>query len=345
MKRLLTLCMALTMVFTLSACGGGGNEEVSVEDFKPITLKFSTMNPSEHFSIDAVYRIKDAIEAGTDGKITVDVYPGGQLGNYETVIDEVMRGTIDIAFQSAIDKYDARVAAHGLPYLCTSYDDLAIVYGKDGYLLKVFDEAYADMDVKFLGVYTEGFQGIGATSEIKNAADANAKKAFTVRCPNINCITETFSGMGFNVSTLPYSETLSGIQTGVVDGWVGGTPNVNYLSFRDVIDYYYLYMPYVEATHFIMNKSTFESLPAEYQKVVEDAFTAECEESFITARQMDEESLQLLEEAGIKAITFSEEELKTIASVVRTPVLDNARKLMGDEFIDGLQAFLEENGI
>lgn len=348
MKRFIALLLTCLMVVSMVGCGSKSSETsepASVEDFKPITLKFSTMNPAEHFSIDSVYNIKKVVEEKTDGKIKIDVYPGGQLGDYDTVTDELMRGTIDLAFQSAVDKYDARVGAHALPYLCTNYDDLEVVYGPDSYLTQVYNDAYSELGIKFMGVFTEGFQGIGSTKKIENAGDPSAKKNYTLRCANIKVLTDSFINLGFNVTTLPYSETLSGIQTGVVDGWVGGTAILNYQTFSDVINRYYLYMTYVEASHFLMNAKTFNSLPVEYQQILVDAIQEECARSYGLAKEMDDKGMRLLEEVGIEAIYFSEEELTAMKDAIRTPVLDGARSLMGDEFIDGLEAYLSENGL
>lgn len=350
MKRITALLLICVMVAAVVGCGVSetpetNNTPVSVEDFEPVTLRFSTMNPESHFSIDSVYRIKEVVEEKTNGNVKIDVYPGGQLGDYEIVTEELMRGTIDIAFQSAVDKFDARLGAHALPYMCTDYDELGIVYGPDSYLSQVYEDAYADLGIKFLGVFTEGFQGIGSSEKIQNPADPYASKNYMLRCAGIKAITDSFKELGFSVTTLPYSETLSGIQTGVVDGWVGGTSIVNYETFSDIINSFYLYKTYVEATHFIMNADRFNSLPVEYQQILMDAVQDECAKSYDLAREMDDEGMRLLNEAGIEAVYFTDEELQTMKEAVRTPVLEKSRSLMGDEFIDGLQKYLADNGL
>ena len=345
-KRLLVPAIVLVVLSVgLWGCTRAGKGPVTVENFKPVTLKFSVMNPDDYFSTDSVYRIKEAVEKETDGKIRIDVYPGGQLGNYDTVIDEIMRGTIDMAFQSAIDKYDARVSAHALPYLCTKYEDLPVVYGRDGFLLKEFEKVYAETGVTFLGVFTEGFQGIGSTKEIRDPSMPEVNKSFVLRSPNIKMIADVFRLMNFGVVTLPYSEVLSGMQTGVIDGWVGGTPMLNYQLFRDVIKKYYNYMSYVEATHFIMNQRRFQSLPEEFQEIIRDAVMKECELSFTLGEEMDKVGLRLLAEAGIEPVTFNEEEMRRIVAVTRTPVIESMRGIMGNEFTDGLLKFLNDNNL
>lgn len=354
LKRVLAaITMSCITMMAVTGCGSsknnantGSGQSVSTEDFEPITLKFSTMSSTEHFSTDSAYAIAEAITKGTGGKVQVEVYPGGQLGDYETVLDEVMSGTIDMAFQSSNDKYNPICAASILPYMCLDYDDLPVLYARDGYLCKQFDKAYQETGVKFLGLFTEGFQGIGSKTDIQNAADPTAqKKKYLLRTAPIKMLTDTFSAQGFSVSTLAYSETLTGLQTGVVDGWVGGTPLVNHESFSDIIKKFYFYKTYVESSHYIMNLDRFNSLPKEYQKVIMDAVAAEQEKSYTLAEKKDNEGLKKLNEDGIETVTFTDEQLKKISNSVRQTVFDKARKTMGDEFINGLNDYLEQSGL
>ena len=353
LKRVLAaVTMSCITLMAVTGCGSsknhantGSGQSVSVEDFEPITLTFSTMSSTEHFSTDSAYAIAKAITKGTGGKVQVKVYPGGQLGDYETVLDEVMSGTIDMAFQSSNDKYNPVCAASILPYMCTDYDDLSVLYAPDGYLCKQFDKAYQETGVKFLGLFTEGFQGIGSVEDIKDAADPTSRKKYMLRTASIKVLTDTFTAQGFAVSTLAYSETLTGLQTGVVDGWVGGTPIVNHESFSDIIKKYYFYKTYVESSHYIMNLDKFNSLPKEYQKIITDAVAAEQEKSYKLAEEKDKEGLEKLNEDGIETVTFTDEQLKKISDSIRPIVFDKARKTMGDDFINGLNDYLKQNGL
>ncbi|MGO5050119.1 hypothetical protein [Dysosmobacter sp. Sow4_B12] len=79
---------------------------------------------------------------------------------------------------------------------------------------------------------------MGVASELTNANVAGQPKGATVRVPGLDNFALPAKELGFNTSTIAYSDTYTAIQTGTVTGWVGGPPNLNYLYFRDVINYY-----------------------------------------------------------------------------------------------------------
>lgn len=327
------VCMFVALSVILFSYGGQSGE---VSDFKPMTIKFSTMYPEDHFTHQSVLRIKQKIEEGTNGKIKVDIFPAGQLGDFILVTDELIKGTIEMAYISIVDRFDPRMAAGYLPFICDSYDHMEKVFGRDSFLSKELDVINAKVGLKYLGIYTEGFLGVGATKEIPNAGDPTVKKNFTVRTSNVTTSIETFQAMGFKVATLPYSEVYSALQSGIADGWLGGTPALNYVSFRDVIKYYYDYGCIIEANNFVMSQKAFDKLPKEYQDLIVDACFTESSESFKACQKEDMEYLQKLKDAGFTVVEFTPEEKAAMTATVKGKVWENAKPIYGAEFIDNL---------
>lgn len=333
-KRLLSCaCMFVLLAGIVCSWSSGSGQ---AGDFKPITIKFSTMYPEDHFTHQSVLRIKKKIEEGTNGNIKVQIFPAGQLGDFTLVTDELIRGTIEIAYISIVDRFDPRMAAGYLPFICDSYEHMEKVFGRDSFLAKELDGINANVGLKYLGLYTEGFLGVGATKEIPHAGDPTARKNFTVRTSNVTTNIETFQAMGFKVATLPYSEVYSALQSGIADGWLGGTPALNYVSFRDIIKYYYHYGCIIEANNFVMSKKVFDKLPKEYQDLIEDACFAESSESFRACKKEDMEYLQKLRDGGYTVVEFTPEEKAAMSATVKAKVWENAKSIYGAKFIDDL---------
>src|SRR3546814_18465966 len=60
------------------------------------------------------------------------------------------------------------------------------------------------------------------------------------------------------------------MQTGIVDGVIGGTAENQYESFKDVTKMWIQYNDHFEPFYLIASKATFGSLPAEDQKIIAD---------------------------------------------------------------------------
>lgn len=230
MKRIsktLALILALVMIFALAACGSGDTTPADTskpaESDDPIVYRLSLVTAINDPITIAANDFAENVKAKTEGRVTVEVYPANQLGDATAVFDEIMRGTIDMAYAPPADNYEPDIYLSFLPYLATSYEDLPAVYGKDGYLFQKTSKLYENLNIKFLGYGCVGFLGIGASKAI---LDANKEiiPGSLIRTSADLLSKLTIEGMGYNVSTMAYVDVFSGLQTGIIDGWLGSTP-------------------------------------------------------------------------------------------------------------------------
>jgi TRAP-type C4-dicarboxylate transport system substrate-binding protein len=140
--------------------------------------------------------------------------------------------------------------------------------------------------------------------------------------------------MGYNTTTIPYSDLYSAMQAGLCDGWLGGSGLVNYDSFRDVIKYFCDCNVINESIPVMMNAELFNSLPAEYQDVVVSVFD---EMSLRVNQERQEQEAQALvdmEAYGIKVIAPTEDEQNALKERVRAEVWPRLADDLGQETID-----------
>lgn len=341
-KRILALSLTMAMAISLTACGGKKGETPAasgdVSDFTPIVLKFGNQHPADGTATESDKRICDAIAEATEGRVTVDLYTDSSLGDYTSIFDEVMMGTIDMAHITAPDNQDARMSGSMLPYLGSSYDELKVAYDPDNYLYKTVYEAGQGLGIHTFGFYCEGFSGIGVADELTDAATAGTDKGAIVRVPSVDNFALAAKDLGFRTSTISYSDTYTAIQTGTVTGWVGGPPNLNYLYFRDVINYYYHYMMTQEATQIMMSEKTWKKLLPQDQEAIDKIIKDELSKSFELAAADDAEYMQKLKDAGITIVEFTDEERAAFAQHVRDNVWPQLAKNTSQEFLDGILA-------
>ena len=81
MKKLVVLLALLTLV--LAACGrpdsGGDKSSNGGEGEDSYTIRISHLVPEEQSSHMALESFKEKLEAESDGRLTVELYPNGQL--------------------------------------------------------------------------------------------------------------------------------------------------------------------------------------------------------------------------------------------------------------------------
>mgnify|MGYP004661153753 CR=1 FL=1 len=80
MKKSIALILALLMVFSLVACGSDENTESASDAGKSYTISIAHACSEDSTAHIASVGFKDDIEAATNGRITVEIFPNGLMG-------------------------------------------------------------------------------------------------------------------------------------------------------------------------------------------------------------------------------------------------------------------------
>ena len=326
-RKLVAFACALVLLMSLAIYA---NAE---ESFKPVKFRFANQHPTDSIASEADRRITERIAKETNGRVTVDLYTDRSLGDYSSTVQELMMGTIEMCHITAPENYDPKLASSMLPYLGSNYDELRKAYQRDGVLFTNVYEAAQKLGIHTFGIFCEGFSGIGTSVEVQNPSVSNADKGTLIRVPSLDSFALPGRRLGFRTSTIAYSDTYTAIQTGTVNGWMGGPPNLNYLYFRE---YNYQYMVTQEATQIMMNEKVFQSLLPEDQETITKIIQEECDNSFDIAAEDDKKYMDLMREKGITVIEFTDEERAAIAEDIRENVWPDLAKQYGQEYLDAI---------
>ncbi|WP_180951931.1 TRAP transporter substrate-binding protein DctP [Brevibacterium jeotgali] len=283
-------------------------------------------NNEEHPNTTELEAMAETVEAETDGRVTMEIFPNNQLGDYTLMYEEISQGTVDMGLISTPSHLDSRLEIQFLPYLFTTYEDVHEHFTLDSVLGEAMREIHSEQSIELLGFFAEGFGGIATNQPATDPADPTVGKDVVVRVPEIPITAQNTQDIGYNTVSMPYADVYQGLQTGAVDGWTGGHPLVNYLQFEDVINHYYQYNNNFEATHVLINQDTFEGLDEGDQQVLTDAGLQLTENSYTIAEDMEIEYRDKLAEEGIEVVEFSDEELEGLAEYSREtswPTLDD----------------------
>lgn len=345
MKKLSFIVMLLLVcVFAFTACGQepAAQPQQSSEEPAPAVegevyeFRLATHYNIEHAGYAALDRIVKELDEKSDGAIQITLYPSSQLGDYTLTFEELMEGTVDMALIPIPSEYDQRLEMNFIPYLVSSYDDMETAFGSDSYFFQEYTNICADLNIKLLGIYVEGLIGLGFVDYPENYADPSASKSMMIRCPAIEVYNLVTEDMGFSASTIPYADLYTSMQTGVVDGWIGGTPQLNYTDFRDVIKYYVPYNVFAENIGFFMSQDVFNEVPAEYQTMIEDAFMEEAIYSYQVSEELDADALAKMEEYGIEIIHLTDEEMAAYVEKVMETTWPKLGGNIGDDVLENL---------
>ncbi len=328
---------ALIIVLAITVCAVCGWTPKATAAEKTYKLRIATHYNQEHLGFAALERIKEALESKSDGRLNVTLYPSSQLGDYTLTFQELTEGTVDMALIPIPSEYDSRLEMNFIPYLVNDYTGLESSFGKDSYFFGKYTEIMGNLDIKLLGIYAEGMIGLGFSVEPAGYKDVNdtsaAKKNLLVRAPAIEVYNLVTQDMGYSATTIPYADLYTAMQTGVCNGWIGGTPQLNYSDFRDVIKYYVPYNVFVENIGFLMSQNIFDSMPEDLQTLIEDTFMTEAVKSYAIAKEGDEAALQKMKDYGIQILELTPEELEAYKQHVINVTWPKLSKNIGEDIL------------
>ncbi len=338
-KKTIALMLVLALVLaTFAGCGGGAAEpeEGAVE---PIVLRLASDAPLEHIATGLNNDLAAMIAERTEGRVEVQYFPASQLGGYETVYEEIVRGTIDAGQITIPDALDARLGAAYVPYYAKSFEEAKILFAPDSYLSQEMGKLTEANGVKYLGTVLEGIIGMAFVTEPKHIFTPGVNHNVKTRSPAMITFRIAQEDLGFTPITVPYAEVPTAIQTKVVDGWVGGTPNINYAWVGEVINFMYVNYIHAEATSYVISEKTLEKLTPEDAEIVVAAFQEQSLKSFDVAQENEATyKKKLADDYGVSVVEFTPEQVDAYAKFVRDTTWPKLEEQLTKELMDGMRA-------
>lgn len=324
----------------LSACSVGS---ATVPDENgEVTWKLNHIRPSgTRTDISAKQFSKDIFE-GTDGRVDIDVYNNSQLGDYQLVQESVSLGEVEMQLATLGTNVDRTLQVAITPSLVSNYEEARELYNsEDGVLNKYFKEQLAEQNIKLLAVYPQYFGSIFLADEANDPKNPDSNKNIKVRVPAMKAFEEYGETLGFVVTPLASSEMFTAIQTGIVDGAIGGGTELYYNEFGELGQQILPVNTHFEAHYLTVNEEAFDALAEEDQNTILEFAEQFEEDAFIQAEEEQEKYNQLItEEHGVEVVEFTDEELQAYADKVREEVWPKLEDEYGD-ILDEIKKELE----
>ena len=226
-------------------------------------------------SLDTIFGAAEVmarrVEALTDGRFTIRVFPAGEMVPYDQVLESVQKGTIQMGHSASYYftglnpamAFDATV-----PFGFNARQLNAWMYYGEG--MDLTRRMFADFNIRnYPGGNTGVQMGGWFRRQVGSVADLNGLK---MRIPGLGG--KVMSEMGVNVQVLGGGEIYSALETGTIDAteWSGPYDDEK-LGFYQVARNYY-YPGWWEpgpGLSFYINQDAWATLPADYQAALEAA--------------------------------------------------------------------------
>lgn len=267
-----------------------------------IVLRAADNQPADYPTVQGLMHMAEYLEAASDGRITMDVFPGGQLGDERSTIEQVQLGVIDIVRTSTspVGEFYSDMGVYSLPFIFRDEAHMwKVVQGPIGMELL---EGLREADMVGLAYYDSGSRNFyTAETPIRSVADLEGLR---IRTQQSQVVLDMMEALGADPVPLSFGEVYSALQTGVIDG-----AENNYPSYGpDGVRHYEVAPYFTENAHarvpeiVMISAATFDRLSEADQALVREAALASVPVQAALWDALVEESRQAVVEAGSEII-------------------------------------------
>ena len=336
-KRLALVIIVLLGLFM--SIGHSSKTEAAAETKPEYTLQLAGAYPSTGNTPRAfvTQKIKEMIEQRSNGKIKVEVYLDNQLGGDREILEGCQVGGIAMVSQTTAPQvtFIPELAVFDIPMLFDNLDlarkvlsgsfrqKLEPLYEKAGLKLLLFEPIY----------YRE-------TTTNKPIKTINDFKGIKIRTMENKYHMAFWKALGANPTPLNFSELYIALQQGIVDAQENPYEIVWANKFYEV-------QKYLVNTHHIcfilsivMNKGLYDSMPAEYKKIITDSMNEASDMLFENAKANNEALLANVVKQGMTVIELTDD-MKQGMDKAAKGVEQMVRKDVGNGIVDDLMTAIK----
>ncbi len=309
------------------------------------TMKFAFQFPDKLYEANEASfanAFKTHLESSSNGRIKVELYPGGVLGkereNFVNVQNNVIQATLSSV--GGIAQFYPTISVVDIPFAFKNHNVAWRVY--DGWF---GDEIRTDI-LKKTGIRcletteTGGFFAFtNSKKEVQTPGDMAGLKFRTMENPgHIKMI----SLLGSSAAPIAWLELYTSLQTGVIDGQMNPLPTILIAKLQEVQKYVTLTNHLYGTDWFMVNEAWFQSLPKDLQQNVKDAAEIGNVADRGAQRLLDSKAMGQLKEAGLKIYTPTSAERDQFKNKVQKSYIEWLSETVDPAWIDKFMKAIKE---
>lgn len=296
MNNLKQLFLAFLLILLVS-CQGGNS--------KVFNLKLAHGLDPMHPVHKAMVFMADTLAHISNGEMTMEIYPSGQLGGEQQCVELLQIGSLGITKVSAavLESFTNNYQVLGLPYVFRSREHCNNVL--DGEIGKELLNSTTQFNIKGLCYYDAGARSFYTLN--KDISSPNDLDGMKIRVMKSQTAMSMVKAMGGSPTPISWGELYTALQSGVVDGAENNPPSFLTSRHYEICKNYSLNEHTRVPDVIIVSTIVWNKMNDKQRDWLTRAALASVSVERELWRQAEEEALKTVIEAGVK-ITYPNKE-------------------------------------
>lgn len=255
------------------------------------------LDPS-HPVHQAMVHMADRCKEISNGELTIDIYPSGQLGSEQQCVELLQIGSLAITKVSAavMESFTEEFKVLGLPYIFRSKEhSFSVLDGEIGDELLLSTEPFWIRGLCFYDAGSRSFYTID-----RPITHPDDLKGMKIRVMKSITAMEMVKAQGGSPTPISWGELYTALQSGVVDGAENNPPSFYTSHHYEVCKYYSLNEHTMVPDVLIISQKVWKKLSDQEKEYLQQA----ADESVVVERKLwaesEKESLRIVQESGVE---------------------------------------------
>ncbi|MHC5653442.1 TRAP transporter substrate-binding protein [Stappia sp. ICDLI1TA098] len=313
------------------------------------TLKATWADPDDPATAPVsayMHVFADQVGRLTGGEFDVELYPNGQLGDQRAMVQQISRGSLgfaNVASGVLASLGDSKLSIVDMPFLFKSRAHFNATMNRNNpFIAKLLDEVAAETGIRVISLHPYGFRDM--TSKTRAIMEPADMAGLRIRTMEVVPHQKMMEALGATPVPIPYLETYTSLQTGVVDGQENTPSNIILQRFYQVQGHLTETQHVMTTGAMITNEDWWQGLSEAQRSAI---LAADAEASLahdgIGAVQ-DLIGINEIRKNGVEVHTLSPAQFAAFRAASIEPTKAWAVEEFGEEFVDGFLAHMETTG-
>lgn len=334
MKKGLSLVIVASIALSLIACGSPGTsaQKTEAQPAEAATADGTDTPEMEEYHWRMAHEEYDGdmqdvyckefiqkLSEKSGGKITVDLYPVGQLGDAIQQCELLQNNAVEFAIISpgntgTIVPENQLFSLHFL--FPKEWEKTMEVLKTSNALNEDLNNKYLDKNIKVLQYWTEGAMCWTSNKSLKNPDAFKGLKFRTMQSPMIIAAYEAY---GANPTPMSYAEVYSGLQLKMIEGQENPASAILTSKFYEVQNYLTDAQSNLYMTATCVNPTFFDGLPEDVQNIILESIDEMSERSFEIQEELNGKAIDEMQQLNPNLIveTLTDEEREEYAELAK----------------------------
>ncbi len=285
---------------------------------------------------------KDALEGLSGGRIAVELYPSGTLGDLRENLEAVQAGVLEAATpnEGTVSGFFPKIQLTTVPYIfpnaVVAWDVLDGPWGR-----QLFAEMAEKTGLRAVAVGENAGFRIWANN-VRPVSTPGDMKGLKIRTMEITAHQEMVSSLGALPTAIPWLEVYGALQTGVVDG--AELPIIGTLqqNLQEVLKYATIDQHVYSLVFIMVNEKWYQSLPPELREAVTIAGRQAAVAGRGVSQTLVGDVVAEFRKRGVEITTASPEQVAVLRDTAQPKVLEWMVGQFGQEEVDRFLAAVKD---